>query len=73
MVTSGVGSSTTPQFSQSTSGPATPPKTTAPSKTSPMNSRTGESSASGNADKKSKRASGFFGKLKAKFHDKDKK
>ncbi|SLM41227.1 Immunoglobulin E-set [Lasallia pustulata] len=73
MVTSGVGASTAPQFSQSTSGPATPPKTTAATKTSPMSSRTGESSASGNTDKKSKRASGFFGKLKAKFHDKDKK
>lgn len=73
MVTSGVGSSTVPQVSQATAGPATPQKTTTPSKTSPMSNRTGESSASGNTDKKSRRASGFFGKLKAKFHDKDKK
>lgn len=73
MVTSGVGSSTAPQVSQSTAGPATPQKTTAASKTSPMSNRTGESSASGSTDKKSRRASGFFGKLKARFHDKDKK
>ena len=71
MVTSGVGSNTAPQVSQSTGGPSTPQKTTAASKTSPMSNRTGESS--GSTDKKSRRASGFFGKLKAKFHDKDKK
>ena len=72
MVTSGVGSSTAPQVSQSTGGPSTPPKPTAASKSSPTSNRTGESSAS--TDKKSKRASGFFGKLKAKLsHDKEKK
>ena len=73
IVTTGVGSSTAPQVSQPTSGPATPQKTTAASKTSPLSNRTGESSASGSTDKKSRRASGFFGKLKARFHDKDKK
>ncbi|KAI4129118.1 MAG: hypothetical protein LQ347_003910 [Umbilicaria vellea] len=73
MVTSGVGSSTAPQVSQSTAGPATPQKPTTASKTSPMSNKTGESSASASTDKKSRRASGFFGKLKARFHDKDKK
>ena len=58
MVTTGLGSSTAPQTSQ-----ATPSKAAA----SPT------SATSASTDKKSKRASGFFGKLKAKFSDKDKK
>ncbi|KAI4229154.1 MAG: hypothetical protein L6R36_001111 [Xanthoria steineri] len=58
MVTTGLGSSTAPQTSQ-----ATPSKAAA----SPT------SGTSASTDKKSKRASGFFGKLKAKFSDKDKK
>ena len=81
MVTSGVGQSTTPQTSQGPSSApatATPPKpatkAAAPSKVIPGSSKTVDSSASGPApDKKKKRASGFFGKLKEKFSDKDKK
>ncbi|KAL8783120.1 MAG: hypothetical protein Q9213_004877 [Squamulea squamosa] len=57
MVTTGVGSSTAPQTSQSTPSKAAAP----PSSSSPPRAST---------DKKSKRASGFFGKLKAKFSDK---
>ncbi|KAI4252856.1 MAG: hypothetical protein LQ352_004029 [Teloschistes flavicans] len=57
-VTTGVGSSPAPQTSEPTSS-----KTPA----SPI------SNTSASTDKKSKRASGFFGKLKAKFSDKDKK
>ncbi|KAL9584657.1 MAG: hypothetical protein Q9212_001993 [Teloschistes hypoglaucus] len=56
-VTTGVGSSSAPQTSEPTSSKAPP---------SPM------SNASASTDKKSKRASGFFGKLRAKFSDKDK-
>ena len=57
VVTTGLGSSTAPEISQST-----PPQAAA----SPT------SATSTSTDKKSKRASGFFGKLKAKFSDKDK-
>ena len=56
-VTTGLGSSSTAQTSQSS------PSKTAASPTS---------ATSASTDKKSKRASGFFGKLKAKFSDKDK-
>ncbi|KAL9004949.1 MAG: hypothetical protein Q9188_002268 [Gyalolechia gomerana] len=56
-VTTGVGSASTAQTSQ-----ATPSKAAA----SPT------SGTSASPDKKTKRASGFFGKLKAKFSDKDK-
>lgn len=56
-ITTGIGSASTAQTSQ-----ATPSKAAA--------SPTSGNSAS--TDKKSKRASGFFGKLKAKFSDKDK-
>ncbi|KAI4133134.1 MAG: hypothetical protein LQ338_000399 [Usnochroma carphineum] len=56
-VTTGLGSSSTAPTSQ-----ATPSKAAA----SPT------SGTSASTDKKSKRASGFFGKLKAKFSDKDK-
>lgn len=57
MVTTGLGSSAAPPTSQ----PA--PSTAAASPTS---------GTSPSTDKKSKRASGFFGKLKARFSDKDK-
>ena len=57
-VTTGVGSSAAPQTSQQTdkAAPAAKPSPAASSSTAP--------------DKKSKRASGFFGKLKSKFSDK---
>ncbi|KAL8713987.1 MAG: hypothetical protein Q9220_002133 [cf. Caloplaca sp. 1 TL-2023] len=58
MVTTGVGSTSAPESSQpKTSGIASSPA----------------SPAKAAEDKKSKRRSGFFGKLKAKFSDKDKK
>ncbi|KAL8732217.1 MAG: hypothetical protein Q9166_002965 [cf. Caloplaca sp. 2 TL-2023] len=57
MVTTGLGSSPAPQTSQST------PSKAAASPTSATSAAT---------DKKSKRSSGFFGRLKAKFSDKDK-
>ncbi|KAL8671879.1 MAG: hypothetical protein Q9168_003632 [Polycauliona sp. 1 TL-2023] len=57
MVTTGLGSSAAPQASQ-----AAPSKAAA----SPT------SATSASTDKKSKRASGFFGKLKARFGDKEK-
>ena len=69
-VTTGVGSSTAPTTSTPTKKAATP------SQASPMSAKTGESSASASASgdtKRSKRVSGFFGKLKSKFSDKDKK
>lgn len=68
-VTTGVGSS-------STATTSTPAKTAATKAAtpSPMSSKTGESSTSATVDaKKEKRKSGFFGKLKSKFTDKDKK
>ena len=60
-VTTGVGASSTPQKSE------TPAKAAAAAKPSPA------STSSAATDKKSKRSSGFFGKLKSKFSDKDKK
>ena len=69
-VTTGVGSSATPTTSTPTKKAATP------SQASPMSAKTGESSASASASgdtKKGKRVSGFFGKLRSKFSDKDKK
>lgn len=70
-VTTGVGSSTTPQSSQPVE--STPQKQTQPASSS-MSPRPaqGTTPASASTDKKSKRASGFFGKLKQKFSDKDK-
>ncbi|RAL59397.1 hypothetical protein DID88_006886 [Monilinia fructigena] len=70
VVTSGLGSTTTPE--QSNASPATPTKDSAavsPAKSSaesaaPSSSQAADSAA---ADKKKKRTS-FFGKLKAKFH-----
>ena len=77
MVTSGVESSSAPPVSQPASTSAqkmTEPTTNATaSKASPVSSKNAGSSASASTDKKSKRASGFFGKLKQKFSDKDKK
>ena len=61
IVTTGVGSSSTPQKSEP------PAQAAAASKPSPT------STSSAATDKKSKRSSGFFGKLKSKFSDKDKK
>ena len=66
-VTTGVGASSAPSTSRPT--PQTPENAPAAAKPSP----TSTSTASASTDKKSKRASGFFGKLKAKFSDKDKK
>ena len=60
-ITSGIGSSSAPQKSGS------PAATAGAAKSSPV------STSSAATDKKSKRSSGFFGKLKAKFSDKDKK
>lgn len=57
-VTTGVGSSNTPQTSQK------PDKAVEAAKPSPA------ASSSAATDKKAKRASGFFGKLKSKFSDK---
>ena len=70
-VTTGVGSSTAPTTSPAATT-STPKKAAPASQASPMSAKTGESSASGEA-KKNKRVSGFFGKLKSKFSDKDKK
>ena len=66
-VTTGVGASSTPVTSQPQA--PTPSKAPAAAKPSPAST----SSAAASTDKKSKRSSGFFGKLKAKFSDKDKK
>ena len=66
-VTTGVGASSAPTTSRPT--PQTPDKAPAAATQSPASTST----ASASTDKKSKRASGFFGKLKAKFSDKDKK
>ena len=66
MVTTGVGASPTSQTSAATS--SLTPQKAAVGQSNPSPS----SSAGASTDKKSKRASGFFGKLKQKFHDKDK-
>lgn len=60
-ITTGVGSSSAPQKSETPAAAATA------AKSSPA------STSSAATDKKSKRSSGFFGKLKSKFSDKDKK
>ena len=62
-VTTGVGKSSAPQISKPAPAPS--------SSTARPSQATSEGSAS--SDKKSKRASGFFGKLKSKFSDKDKR
>ena len=80
IVTSGVGQSAAPPISQGPSSiPAavTPSKPTAkvatPSKPTPGSSKAGDSPASGTTSDKKKKRSSFFGKLKEKFSDKDKK
>lgn len=80
MVTSGVGQSAAPLVSQ---GPSSSPATVTPSKPSakmatpskptPSSSRTADSPASGTTSDKKKKRTSFFGKLKEKFSDKDKK
>ncbi len=62
-VTTGVASSSAPPKSE----------TPAPAATSSTAQSNSVSNSSAATDKKSKRASGFFGKLKSKFSDKDKK
>jgi len=83
LVTTGVGSSTTPVKSTpvpsavadstpvASSSAASTPQKAAAAPSSPMSAKTGESSASGEQKKKN-RASGFFGKLKSRFEHKDK-
>ena len=61
-VTTGLGSTSTPAKSE------TPAQSATTSKASPVST-----SSAATTDKKSKRSSGFFGKLKSKFSDKDKK
>ena len=80
MVTSGVGNSAAPPVSHGPSSSAaavTPSKPTAkaatPSKPTPSSSRAGDSPASGTTSDKKKKRTSFFGKLKEKFSDKDKK
>lgn len=66
-ITTGVGSSTAPKISQ----PAPSTQQPVPSaSSSPKSVQTTTTTASASTDKKSKRASGFFGKLKQKFSDK---
>ena len=70
MVTTGVGSSKAPEISQPTENMATETPSKAPAKNTPMSAKSVESSTSaGASSKKSKRSSGFFGKLKEKFSD----
>jgi hypothetical protein len=68
-VTTGVGASSAPATSQPQTQTPSKAAATAAMKPSPAST----SSATASTDKKSKRSSGFFGKLKAKFSDKDKK
>lgn len=68
-VTSGVDSVTTAERSAPIT-PSKPAATTPKASASPANSAAGSSAA---ADAKKKKRSSFFGKLKAKFSDKDKK
>lgn len=70
-VTTGVGTSSAPPVSapQKPTAPAAP-VTSASSASRPLQA---SSEASASSEKKSKRASGFFGKLRSKFSDKDKK
>ena len=74
-VTTGVGSSNAPETSAAspkTSSSPNPASSKVASSPNPS-TVTGASTASASTDKKSKRASGFFGKLKSKFSDKEKK
>ena len=74
-VTTGVGSSAAPEISAASSKTASSPNPASSKVASSPNPSTvtGASTASASTDKKSKRASGFFGKLKSKFSDKEKK
>ena len=79
-VTTGVGSSSAPQTSAASPKAASSPNPASSKAASSPNPSTvtgastaGASTASVSTDKKSKRASGFFGKLKSKFTDKEKK
>ncbi len=74
-VTTGVGSSSAPETSAASPKSATSPNpSTSKAAPSPnLSTATGASTTSTSTDKKSKRASGFFGKLKSKFSDKEKK
>ena len=71
MVTTGVGSSKAPEISEPAAENETlETPTKAPAKNTPMSAKSVESSTSvGASSKKSKRSSGFFGKLKEKFSD----
>lgn len=69
IVTTGVGASSAPATSPPQTTTQNPATAAATSKPNPAST----SSAAASTDKKSKRASGFFGKLKSKFSDKDKK
>lgn len=69
IVTTGVGASSAPATSPPQTTTQNPATAAATSKPNPASI----SSAAASTDKKSKRASGFFGKLKSKFSDKDKK
>lgn len=69
IVTTGVGASSAPATSPPQTTTQNPATAAATSKPNPA----ATSSAAASTDKKSKRASGFFGKLKSKFSDKDKK
>lgn len=75
VITTGVGSSSAPETSVVSPKAASSPDPAASKvATSPNPSTvTGASTTSASTDKKSKRASGFFGKLKSKFSDKEKK
>jgi len=80
MVTSGVGQSAAPPVSQGpSSSPATATpskpsaKTETPSKPTPSSSKAADSPASGTTSDRKKKRTSFFGKLKEKFSDKDKK
>ena len=79
-VTTGIGSSTAPQTSTATPkvvdspNPASSQAASSPNPSTVTGASTaGASTTSASTDKKSKRASGFFGRIKSKFSDKDKK
>ncbi|RDW91195.1 hypothetical protein BP5796_02360 [Coleophoma crateriformis] len=68
-VTTGVASATT----DTVTAPETPKKDTASKVTAPSSSKVADSPASTTATDKKKKRTSFFGKLKAKFSDKEKK
>ena len=69
-VTTGVASSTTPKISEPAATTSTTPQKELPKSLASQGSVTASASSGGKEEKKHKRASGFFGKLKAKFGDK---